>query len=202
MRIAFCGIDGAGKSSLINKLLVKSEFSESLVFKKEWRDNSDRLFRLHSPRPEGGDFLLEGGYAIQQKWAYSLDYLVYVQREVIPQIDAAPLGSHFFFDRWTPCILAWANMVTNMDESGISALLQAFPVVDQVVFVETDAATAYSRIQRRGGAKPDEAINVLERFMEAYESVLPTVGVPIYRVQNEDLDDTASEVFHHLSSLV
>lgn len=178
-RMAVCGIDGSGKSSLISDLCETEAFRAARVFKKERRNHGDRLVRLNKDAASAVGAFATGSFALAQRWAYAIDFLSFVRNEVEAHWSGdAPV----LLDRWTPCLIAWCRMLRTAKTEPIEAFAHRIPKPDTVVYLEVNPTEAWRRISARGNPKPDEALDVLIGFHAAYTEVLAELDVPVLRL--------------------
>lgn len=184
--VALEGIDGAGKTSLAQHLAHGERLGGGTYFKKDTRDNMERLARLkplEAARPESQ---IRGGFARELRWAAVLDHLTYVYRAVVPRLgEPGPK----ILDRWYHGGLAWSVFVEGLSGSS-ETLLQCVPEPDVVIRLEVDPATALSRIARRGAVKEDEFFELLDVYARSYDIAFAGSVLPLIRKENVDYDET------------
>jgi thymidylate kinase len=185
--VAFCGIDGSGKTTAIARITRLPEFQSSLVFKKEHRENVDRLLRFYPDRARDPENYLMGPFAVQQRWAYTLDFLCFYQIQVRPHLDENRI---LFCDRWTPCIQAWAAMLGEREAEPIRAIAATMPSPDLVIFLRVDPHQAYTRILKSREPTPDEHLRVLEALDKSYLRLFADSEFPVYLIENHDRGET------------
>lgn len=197
--IAFSGIDGAGKTTLVQELTRLPFLAAAHVFKKTYRDNTDRLGRFYGAHLTDPRNYLEGPFALEQRWAYALDFLWFYQHEIATKLQD---GSVALLDRWTPCIDAWTAMVEHPAAASIHALSSRLPPPHVVFHLQVDPALAWNRICERGFPKPDEDLSILRAFHSSYRKVLPRLTMPTYIIDTSSLAAAVTKTAAIINELI
>jgi thymidylate kinase len=187
--IAFCGIDGAGKTTLIKRLCEQPRLLPYQPMRKENRENVDRLMRLYPKAAQNPAHYLSGPFAAQLRWAYLLDFLWFYEHGIMQTMST---GTPLLLDRWFPCVLAWANMVPGIDVNAFFEIYEKIPSPAATIYLDVPPVTARRRIELRGVAKPDEDIAILRALHESYLSVFDRFSLSVQIIDAEDLDDAYS----------
>lgn len=193
--IAFCGIDGAGKTSLASELLKLPQLKNGLYLKKHYRENANRLIRAHPGEASNCRCYLSGRFALAHRWAYALDFLHCYQNEIAPLFAREGV---LLLDRWSPCILAWADMVAKKCCDNIALVASALPSPEVLIYVELDPFEARRRIEARGDPRPDEDIAILCALEQSYNRVFKRYNIPVHRVDNRSF----SQALDHCEDIV
>lgn len=184
--IAFCGIDGAGKTTMIKRLSEQPRLLPYRPMRKENRENVDRLMRLYPKAAQNPAHYLSGPFAVQLRWAYLLDFLWFYERGIVQIMST---GTPLLLDRWFPCVLAWANMVPGIDIDVFAEIYGKIPSPAATIYLNVAPAIARRRIELRGVAKPDEDITILHALHESYLSVFDRYSISVQIIDAENLDD-------------
>ena len=176
--IGVCGIDGAGKTTLISALREWAPLSEARVQKLKPGANYQRLMR-GIPDPWADlDALFGSQLARSMGWAEVFDFLSYHDHQVRPALRTPSVVLH---DRWTPCFAAFCDSVLGL--GGLAApRLRRVTAADLVLYLDVSPVTALERIRRTRDPNPDEDIAVLRAFRAGYEEALCDPDYPVVRI--------------------
>lgn len=176
--IGVCGIDGAGKSTLISALREWAPLREASVQKLKPGANYQRLMRDISD-PWADPVALFGSHlARSMGWAEVFDFLSYHDRLVRPALQTPGVLLH---DRWTPCFAAFCDSVLGL--GGMAApRLRRVTAADLVLYLDVSPEIALDRIRLTRDPNPDEDITVLRAFRAGYEQSLREADYPVVRI--------------------
>jgi len=196
--IAFCGIDGAGKSTLVRRLAAEAFLPDAVFLHKSFSATAD-LVKRHHPRPfRDGREYLGGSFAHAVAFASTLDFVHHYHENIRPH-----LGHRRFVvaDRYSLCYQAYARSAgAPLDVGGLLAEVRP---PDLVVYVTVPPEVAVGRYEQRGGAGEDENAEVMVRFDRAYRELLPVAGAPVATLRNEGaFDDTYAALRRALAPLL
>jgi thymidylate kinase len=179
--LGLCGIDGAGKSSLIARLHERDPTGRVLYVKKDVKRCNSIVQELHA-RPLG-DYrdLNNGNYGSMLATADALDFLDYYRTSLRPEIESGRWDL-IVHDRYTPCYAAYLDCVAPHADS--VQLFAAVRPADLIVLIEVDQRLLANRYRGRGGAEEDENPEMMARFAEAYYRVLPLHAKRVIRIEN------------------
>jgi thymidylate kinase len=185
--IGVCGIDGAGKSTLISRLLSLPGLAHAAVRKMPPGENYRRLLRLHPGLWEDPSALVRTSRGHAVGWAEVLDFLSYQEREIRPSLTVPGVLIH---DRWTPCFTAFCDSVLGLGGRAALRLRQATPA-DLILYLDVSPEAALDRIRQTRQPLPDEDITVLRAFHAGYEDALREQGGTVVRIGELDPDAVA-----------
>jgi dTMP kinase len=183
--VAITGIDGAGKSSLVNALSeadLAPGVTVAVVNKRE-RQCLPRLLRLHGPRSLERDMQYDRGLATAIRWAHAYDFLSFYENEALPALRSSPL---VISDRWTLCSIAYANTGVRLGAQ-VAEALSCCRTPDLVIHLDIDPAVAYQRLYARGEVGPDEDVGILTAYRDAYDELVAD-DPSVVRLKNDDFD--------------
>ena len=177
--IVFSGIDGAGKSSLIEELR-RSELLEGAVFlRKEGRRSVVLLSGYHQrPHGDGRDYL-ESSFATVRPFATAFDFLEHYEENILPLFGAVPF---VVCDRYVTCAAAYLHAMGY--PTAARELFHHVRVPDVTFYVTLDWTLWAERMNRRGGAQEDEGPELMARYAQGFEEILPTYPGGAVRIDN------------------
>lgn len=162
---ALCGIDGCGKSTLVEKLIAKLQEHKVVAekVKKQRRLNVDLVQKYWSGEMDWS----KGEFAKLVSIASAFDFLVHYEYEILPRHRS---GNIIICDRYSYCYAAYMDSVkANLN----SSLLFANVVQPTKTFhVHVSPEVAVMRHHSRGGPSPDETPEVMKNFSDSYEKIL------------------------------
>lgn len=165
--VAFTGIDGAGKTTLIRGLQASDpRFATAPVLKRTEKENVWRLLRFRPHLWSDPASVMRSASGRLLAWATVLDFLRYVDEEVLPRCEERLV----LLDRWTPCMVAYCGEVLGIGDEVVEALADV-PKPDLIIHVDVTPAEAYARITRARHPLPDEHPEILRAFHRAYTAV-------------------------------
>ncbi len=182
--IAFCGIDGSGKSTIVSKLSARLADHNIIPLRKTDRTNSETLYQAFP-----NDSLLDqAGFPTDlgrnMAVASLYDFLRYFLNHASPEIQK---DQTILLDRWVPCVQSYAGEVLGASEL-VDFQLREVPVPDIVFNVIVPPEVAYNRIVSSRKPLRDESIRMLELFAAAYEKVLGAADYRVIPLENTTLD--------------
>lgn len=177
--ISFHGLDGAGKSTLMDELERSGMLPDAAYIRKEYRLNA-QLVQEYCGRASGdGKDWVAGSFAEAMSIATAFDFLAHYHANIAPLIGRR---SYVVCDRYALCyaayILATGSNFSHHD------LFRGVRKPDVAVLVDVDMDRLPERYAARGGASEDETLEVMQRFREGYERLLPLETARVIRVSN------------------
>jgi thymidylate kinase len=168
--IAFCGIDGSGKTTLISRLRqqVASACPDVSVITCRNRVSTCREFvagHLNFDRP--ATFLV-GTTATWYALASALDFARHID-QFGKSAFADASNKLTFMDRYVDCYIAFAGTVRPSCQLLVERLLLDVPRADLTFHVWVPPEVAWKRVvERLDGPAPDESLMLMHRFDIAY----------------------------------
>jgi thymidylate kinase len=176
--IAFCGIDGAGKTTLVRMLAERRAIS-AIYLKKDHTSARDLVAAFHAPaRREPHDWEV-GPFAAAIALATAVDFLAYYAGQIAPALKR---GGAVVVDRYTPCYQAYLDSTEYPYDA--SLMFAGVRAADLIVYIDTPYELALRRCLDRGGGTEDESPGLLRRFAAAYQRVLARTAIPVLRIDN------------------
>jgi thymidylate kinase len=187
--VAFCGIDGSGKTTMVNCMSKDPRF-RTAAFVNNQKEDYHRLLRLAPPIDPLPEAYLNGSFAQAARWALALDFLRFYERIVQPlEYNAALIVS----DRWSFCTITLADVFTNLSAE-IEFTLRNVPLPTLTFYLEVDPKDAIGRLQRRGPLAHDEHIQLLTACRDAYDRYFNRYRGPLTRITTSTKEETYSKV--------
>lgn len=176
--IVFCGVDGAGKTSLVNALERRGIPNAAFIRRNNCLCLSlvDRYYSRVKPNPSDW---VSGTFAETVAHAAFVDFLVHFDENIRPLIGRY---DYLFCDRYLYCFIAYLRVVR--PELEILSGLSAIPCPDLVIHVTTEMASLVERYEKRGGASEDESIELMSKLDLEYRTLLESLGDRAVRVEN------------------
>ena len=163
MIVAFCGIDGAGKTTLIRGLLDCGVFDNAKCFRKCNKENADRVHRLSKPRHPHARTYLGDPLSLTCCWAYAFDFIAFYE-----SIRTSLGNGVNLMDRWRPCLEAWIALLPHEKQCGLLQVASLLPHADLTFLLDVDPDVALHRLRRTRDAKPDETSDLLSTLRGCY----------------------------------
>ena len=164
---ALCGVDGCGKSTLVDevskKLQEQGVFTE--VIKKDQKQNVALVDELWVGEKDWS----KGKFAQAVSLASVFDFLWHYHNRILP-IYAS--GSVIICDRYSYCYIAYMKSVGAPNE--IVTLIEQIIEPVKTFYIRVPADVAISRHHLRGGPSDDEAPEVIRQFAKSYDSLFST----------------------------
>lgn len=188
--IAICGPDGAGKTTLINRV-QKNIYGEHIHYATKRKHicsdmvsrylNEDKSINAKNMRDELNSI------------ACAFDFLQYFNEEIN---DYLYNNNIIICDRYSYCYLAYSIQV-GKTRNHIFSLLKNLPHADLIIYVENDIKVLKERLKQK-----NEADRNLESFMAGYETLFKEISVPVYRIKNDHLDKSVLEMEQIISKVI
>jgi len=168
--VAVCGIDGAGKTTLIRTLGEDPLLGDWHRLQKRDRSNV-RTVEAQKNGLASAD-IAASPFGALHRLSHGFDFLTFYEEEYLP---AKTTGGWIISDRWSLCTVAYGNagfaladdlrfLTGTLDEPGLT------------LFLDIEPQAAVDRVQRRGAPQADERLDILEQFAAGYRSCPPPAG--------------------------
>lgn len=206
LTIAFCGVDGVGKTSLFRMLSERLKEPE-FVFVSRGPSDSERLIERRFPRLFGDwrDWV-EGEHAEALALACAMDYGVFYDRQIKPLLEAER-SEHpraIITDRHAICFLAYARCNRSPNSLAVT-LLETFPPPDVIFYLTVPEDVVQERIKADPNHKFDEweAVEPQRLMLESYRKLLRPLSDRVINVDNTGpIDVTCERIAAEISNLV
>lgn len=196
--IAFCGIDGAGKSTLIRMVRERGLLDDAVFVRKELRESTSAVYLYHRRTYEDERDWVTGSYAYSIGLGAAFDFLRHYHYSIRPHLG---VRRHVVSDRYAICYQAY--LLSTGYPLPVDDMFHKIARPDVLVYLHVPAAVAAERQAARGGASEDEAPEVMVRFEAAYRELLPGVGCPVLEIRNDrDAEETYRELSDRLTRIL
>jgi thymidylate kinase len=182
--IAICGVDGVGKSTLIDMLENDLGQQDILFTRKNIHKNSDLIKQFHGVlRKEQQDWFASS-FSRANAFACAFDFLAHYHEIIKPIISD---GRVAICDRYKPCYLAYGFVVSSVYED-ICDLLMNIPEAEYIFYIDAHIDLIMKRLASK---EPDEIHNksLLIAYANAYEQILESQSNVVRIYNNEDIRD-------------
>ena len=178
--IAFLGIDGAGKSSLINMLEEEEFFPNAVYARKTYKENLNLVKNFHKRYYGDVEDLVQGTVAHALAYAWALDFLHHYVENIQKWIGKK---DYIICDRYSYCALA------QIDYTGCPIPAELlFDIVskpDAVFFIDVPVEVAEKRYySRRSIIKEHENTYVMSKFDRAYRNLFSKLNLEVEFIEN------------------
>jgi thymidylate kinase len=196
--IAFCGIDGAGKSTLIRMIRERGLLEDVVFVRKELRETTSAVYLYHRRDHEDERDWVTGSYAYSMGLAAAFDFLRNYHDAIRPHLGER---RHVVSDRYAICYQAY--LLSTGYPLPVDDMFHKVAKPDIIVYVHIPVTVAAERQSARGGASEDESPEVMVRFEAAYRELLPRVGCPVLEIRNDrDVEETYQELSDRLTRIL
>ena len=197
--IAFCGIDGAGKSSLVARL-DEENVIPGASFLHKVRKTSLNLVSKYGVRDEAGkQNWARGPFAENAAAASTIDFLHHYDTVIAPRLAA---GEWLVCDRYALCYDAY-NLGVGTDFR-LPEVFKQLRRPDWLVFVDAPVEVVLERIAARGGPSDDEQPAAIRCQREGYFSLLAEQNdVPTLILENAgDFEQAYVTLRRHVENVI
>jgi thymidylate kinase len=179
--IAICGIDGTGKSTIVNELERRSLIPGASYVRLEKKLPSNRsvINKYGSRLYNDGRDWLEGSYAESIGIGLAFDFLEHYETNIEPLLGNVP---YIVSDRYFPCFVSYLESIYSTFSA--NELFNGTRDPDIVFFVYIQEETLVLRHQSRGGKQEDEDPVVMSRFNRAYRDFFERSSLRVKYVDN------------------
>lgn len=197
--IAFCGVDGVGKSSLVAALGREPELAGALLLKKQGSPNLDALQR--SFRRDRGDWhdWNDGSFARAASIGAAMEFLHHNDTQIMPALEQDRL---VICDRHAICYAGY--LASTGAELSHDDFFHSVRRPDLLFLIEVSADELSRRLEGRGGAGEDENPVLSLRLRAAYHQLLAAYSHRSVVIQNDapfgaTLQKVRTELLSHLA---
>ena len=194
--ITFCGLDGCGKSTMINMLEKKlTEIGVNVIVTKQPTDNVRRwkVFRnfMDSPNHEKNEYRSLSLVAASDRIQHS-------NKEILPLLAE---GQTVISDRYFYSCLANLRARGYRRDNWIYEIARYIPKPDLAFFLDVPAEVAISRVREREDEK-DRYIDIKlqHELRKEYENICKANDGILISTEN-DVEDTFREIWKHVEKL-
>ena len=189
--VAICGIDGVGKSTLIN-MLKKEIFGQKdiLFVNKKINTNYKLLKQYHGVLPEIEENWINSSFSRANSFACAFDFIEHYFKKINPYLSNH--GKVIICDRHKPCWLAYGFLVGPVYKD-ICDLLQKIPEPNYTFYIHAPISLVKERLSRRGDKSYTSGA-----FACAYEQILGSMRNVIRISNDKSIEDTYSEFRDHI----
>lgn len=194
MLIAFCGIDGSGKTTQIINLKNILEKNGYTVFctkePSDWYRKDERVRRVLNQDMTGEKFLVE-----ELALFAATDRLRHIQTEIIPHLEK---GEIVITDRYVFSTYAYFTARGITDFIWLQSLNKYVPLPDLTFYIDVDPEDAIKRIISRDGKsmkKEETDMEAMRKVREVFVSQ-PWGEIPNYHVINgsQEIEKIATSI--------
>lgn len=198
MLIAFCGIDGSGKSTQLKRVQAQLEQMQHKVYPTkqptDWYRSDPRVKKLMNSEVELDDLLLR-----ELALFSAADRLRHYQTEISIQLEK---GSIVLTDRYVYSAYAYFTARGLSDIEWLKEINRFVPIPNVTVFLDVPVNIAKTRIVARDGeSSHKEELNTSR--MEQIRSiflVLPVEKANFYIIDStQDLDMVTTDIMIHIT---
>jgi thymidylate kinase len=166
----FCGVDGAGKSSIVNELEAHELIPDAVYVRiPKVPDSISEYLRKYFPRKyqDGRDWI-KGDFAESVGTSLLYEFLDHYYSTIEPLLED---GGTVICDRYALCFEAY--LVGIGYPIDFSELMDSLVVPTEMFYVHVPNDVLLQRYNARGGLQDDENIEVMNRFDMGYRFLLP-----------------------------
>jgi thymidylate kinase len=199
MTVAFCGLDGVGKTTLFNMLSDRIK-SREYAFITKGQVDAERLIEKRIPR-NNHDYRdwLDGLFSEAIAVACAIDYCVYYDKVIEPAIYNTEKRV-VITDRHAICFLAYANINKKPNQIAVS-LLESIQPPDVIIYIKAPEGIIMERAKTSD--KPfDEFEDYRSQREQAlsYLRLLPEYDSHLIEVDNSGgIESTYETVLGHIN---
>lgn len=167
--IVFCGVDGSGKTTMVNYLEKCNILDNAFYFRrKKYEDgNLNAIKSFHRRLYDDARDWRSGDFAKAVGLGIALDFLRFYD-SVITGLSQSV--EYIVCDRYTYCYLAYLRLL-NLDGL-IRPLFDGLHQPDLVFYMNVNIHSLSERYKARESSEDDEDIELMKLFDKAYKNIL------------------------------
>lgn len=189
--IAVCGVDGAGKTSLLKKLQSEINETENHFLFKDFKSNIKNVEKFHARLYNDGRDWTEGQFAKSAAIATSFDFIYHYEKNILPLIGKT---KNIFCDRYSFCYQSYLSSV-GCEKEFINSFFSKIIQPDIIIYISIPMEIINDRYNMRGGAVENETTESIRLFKESYENQIPKSTVPVVEISNVGSFEESYEKF-------
>lgn len=196
--VCFCGIDGSGKSTLIDKIKT-SALAENFLFKSfNYRDNVAQFIN-QNPKI---DISSINRYSYRAKSrlvdAYAIDFVNFYKNEIESLEDTKKI---ILCDRWFHDILAFESSLS-VKSKITEKLFTGINKGDLIFYINAIPEIAYKR-QLRVGILSKKNLSLLVDYYNGYNNYFKNSNLIYFEVHNnKNIDKSLNIIIKELENLI
>ncbi|MGB4847131.1 MAG: hypothetical protein WBP41_04385 [Saprospiraceae bacterium] len=195
--ICFCGIDGSGKSSIINNF-KKIYTNNYYIFKAfNYRENVNKFIIANPEILPGNIQLYTKFYRRALLEAYILDFMYFFKIEIEPLLESDHI---IICDRWYHCILAFALCLNIKNTQLLNSFIK-IPKGDLIFHIKSDPLFAYKR-QKFSTSSFRKELTLLEEYANGYNTYFEVNKLNTIIIENLDINISTQLVLNSINDLI
>jgi len=197
MLIAFCGVDGAGKTSLLEA--VEKRLPQGEV--RSIRSDYELIYLVENycrrSSMTGKDWL-NGAFAETVALGGCFDFLSYYDKKILPLLET---NRFVLADRYELCYRAYLDSTNSGFDP--TALFWKIRNPDLTIFVDAPSSLLETRYAGRGGASEAETISMADEFRKSYKKLLEFYPTKYVCIMNDrSFDEALTSVWSAISNAI
>jgi len=194
--VCLCGIDGSGKSTLIERI-KSSQYGPDILFKSFNYRTFVNDFLLANPTIQSSKI---NDYSIAQRTsfvnAYAKDFQQFYLNEIQPHFNSNKI---IVCDRWLHCIFAFENCL-NVKSKFVKNLFKNMLSGDLIFFVTIDPTIAFER-QKSSAKNYKKGLSLLIEYQVSYERYFESSNYNFFEIKNVDLNESLKFISAKIKTL-
>lgn len=197
--IAICGVDGSGKSTIVNMLEESNILKNVFFFRRtKYEDGNLNLVKKYFPRKYGDSRdWKESAFGKNIGLGILLDFIRCYDENAKAMEDY----DYVVFDRFLPCYLAYIDIFE--DVTPLKGLLSKFVQPDLTLYIDAGISNLEKRYLNRQSGDDDEDIELMRMFDESYRRVFEKFQTKYQVIDNSgDLSSTKDQVLTAIKPVI